>query len=187
MRLFHFSEVPDIAVFEPRPVVVPARRRPGFDWLNGALVWAIDDWHQPLYLFPRDCPRILIWPLEARTTHEDRNTWFGDSRARMLAYIEEGWRQAHASGFIYRYELPAARFESLDDAGMWVSREPAVPLHVERMDDLPARLAALDVELRVVPSLLALKGVWQTSLHASGIRLRNVEGRDDPGRPHSPR
>jgi hypothetical protein len=41
------------------------------DWLNGPLVWAIDAWHQPMYLFPRDCPRILYWPL-ATTNAADR-------------------------------------------------------------------------------------------------------------------
>ena len=29
---------------------------------HGPLVWAIDKWHQPMYRFPRDCPRILLWP-----------------------------------------------------------------------------------------------------------------------------
>lgn len=186
MRLFHFSEDPDLEVFLPRPVVVPARRRPGFDRLNGPLVWAIDDWHQPLYLFPRDCPRILIWSVEG-TIREDRDAWFQDSGARMIAFIEEPWREAHASAVVYRYELPTSHFESLDDAGMWVSREAAVPLRAERLDDLPAMLMAQGVELRVLPSLLPLNILWQTSLHASGIRLRNAEGWGEPGWPHSPR
>jgi hypothetical protein len=52
MRLFHFSERSDIAVFEPRPVTVPSPRTRGREWPNGPLVWAIDAWHQPMYLFP---------------------------------------------------------------------------------------------------------------------------------------
>ncbi|HMG50328.1 MAG TPA: hypothetical protein VK597_07005, partial [Inquilinus sp.] len=62
MRLFHFSDDPAIERFEPRPVRVPSARPAGREWLNGPLVWAIDDAHQMLYLFPRDCPRILAWP-----------------------------------------------------------------------------------------------------------------------------
>ena len=62
MRLFHFSDDPAIARFEPRAVLVPSPRAPGREWLNGPLVWAIDEPHQPMYLFPRDCPRILLWP-----------------------------------------------------------------------------------------------------------------------------
>ena len=64
VRLFHFSDDPGITVFEPRPVLKPSARPEGRDWLNGPLVWAIDEPHQPMYLFPRDCPRILLWPRE---------------------------------------------------------------------------------------------------------------------------
>src|SRR5580698_7679583 len=60
-HLFHFSEDCAIELFEPRPVRVPAERPPGREWLNGPLVWAIDAWHAPMYFFPRDCPRILLW------------------------------------------------------------------------------------------------------------------------------
>src|SRR3974390_1247772 len=123
MRLFHFSEDPNIEAFQPRAVAVPAQRRSGFDWLNGPLVWAIDDWHQPLYFFPRNCPRILIWSV-GTTTRDDWNAWFLGSDARMIAFVEEKWQASHASAVIHRYELPTAGFESLDDAGMWVSRAP---------------------------------------------------------------
>ena len=71
--------------------------------------------------------------------------------------------------------LTATR-EDLNDAGMWVSRAPVTPLSLEVLGDLPAALAAAGAELRVVPSLVPLKGVWSTSLHASGVRLRNAQG-----------
>ena len=54
MRLFHFSEDAAITRFAPRPVAVPSARPREQEWLNGPLVWAIDEAHQPLYLFPRD-------------------------------------------------------------------------------------------------------------------------------------
>ena len=41
---------------------------------------------------------------------------------------------------------------------------------------LPTALAECDVELRAVDSLVPLRGVWSSSLHASGIRLRNAVG-----------
>src|SRR5580692_5650473 len=75
-RLFHFSDDPAIAVFTPRPVRVPAERGPGREWLNGPLVWAIDEPRQPMYLFPRDCPRILLW-LTPQTTEADKALWWG--------------------------------------------------------------------------------------------------------------
>ena len=60
--------------------------------------------------------------------------------------------------------------------GMWVSRSVVQQQVVEPVEDLPAALAAANVELRVMPSLLPLKGAWNTTLHASGIRLRNAQG-----------
>lgn len=175
MRLFHFSDDPAIAMFKPRPVLVPSPRPPGKEWLNGPLVWAIDDWHQPMYLFPRDCPRILIWPL-ATTTMKDRRAHWGECGHRMIAYVETGWLDTIRSARLTRYEFATDAFESLDDAGMWVAREAVTPIAVETIDDLPAALIACDVELRPMESLVPLKSIWTTSLHASGIRLRNARG-----------
>ena len=183
VRLFHFSDQPDIETFVPRPV--PASRRAGEEWLNGPLVWAIDEWHEPLYLFPRECPRILLWPT-GRTTSEDRAQWFGGNPARMIAFVEQSRAEALATEAVYRYEMPAATFEDIGDAGMWVSREAATPSRVDVLSHLPKELAARDVELRFCESLLPLKALWQTTLHASGIRLRNVDGWGEPGWPHSP-
>lgn len=175
MRLFHFSGDPDIRRFEPRPVAVPSERGPGREWLNGPLVWAVSEERQPMYLFPRDCPRILLWPTP-QTTPQDLDRWFRPDGARTLAHIEWRWLERLRTGRLHRYELPATAFESLDDAGMWVSRQTVTPLGVETLDDLPAALAAAGVELRVMASLAPLKEVWSTSLHVSGIRLRNAVG-----------
>ena len=67
-------------------------------------------------------------------------------------------------------------FEDLQDAGMWVAREAVTPLRVETISDLSTALRACDVELKVLPRLTPLKSVWNSSLHASGIRLRNAQG-----------
>ena len=173
--LYHFSEDPGISAFVPRPVRVRADRPPGREWLNGPLVWAIEEWQSPMYLFPRECPRILIWPT-ASTADEDRERWFGHTTARMIACVEWGWFARLCSATIYRHELPTATFIDLDDAGMWVSHETVIARAVDRIDDLPAQLDAAGVELRLMPSLLPLRDLWDTSLHVSGIRLRNAEG-----------
>ncbi|MES2343758.1 MAG: hypothetical protein V4597_18985 [Pseudomonadota bacterium] len=175
MRLFHFSDDPGIECFEPRPVLVPSARPPGRDWLNGPLVWAIDETTQPLYFFPRDCPRILLWETPD-TTPDDRERWFGASDARMIAHVEWAWFERLTRETLYRYELPSETFEDLADAGMWVSRQAVTPLAVETLSDLPAMMAAHGVELRLLESLVPLKNVWSTSLHASGNRLRNAQG-----------
>jgi hypothetical protein len=49
-----------------------------------------------------------------------------------------------------------------------------MPLNIERIDSIEKALAAADVELRVLPSLKTLAPLWDTSLHVSGIRLRNT-------------
>lgn len=143
------------------------------EWLNGPLVWAIDAWHQPMYLFPRDCPRILIWPVET-TSEADRDTFFSDTRARMLAYIEPPWQQAMEVCQLFRYEMPAESFTSLNDAGMWVSRTTVMPFDRTEVADLPAALRHSGVELRIVPALSELVQVRQTTFHVSAIRLRNA-------------
>jgi hypothetical protein len=126
-----------------------------------------------MYFFPRDCPRILLWP-RPQTLAKDKEAWWAGSSARMLAYIEAGWLERLRNAVIWRYELPPEPFEDLEDAGMWVSRTTVEPLSVTRLDDLPAALEAGSVELRVLPDLTPLRGVWNTSLHASGLRLRNA-------------
>lgn len=175
VRLYHFSDDPSIEVLIPRPVRVPSPRRPGLEWLNGPLVWAIDEAHQPMYLFPRGCPRILVWPTQA-STEEDVRAHFGDSGARMIAYMEERWMERMKVAILYRYQLPAVSFRSLNDAGMWVSESRVEPCERAEIVDLSERLREQGVELRILPSLLPLRDVWETSLHASGIRLRNATG-----------
>jgi hypothetical protein len=177
MRLFHFSDDPAIALFEPRPVLVPSTRPAGREWLDGPLVWAIDEPHQAMYLFPRECPRILLWPTAA-TLEEDHARVWGDSEAQMIAYIETAWLERLKSTQLHRYELPSERFEDLGDAGMWVSRSAVAPRGVTILNDLNAALESCDVELRPVETLRPLKNVWSTSLHASGIRLRNAKDWD---------
>lgn len=173
MSLYHFSDDGQIDTFIPRPVTVPVKRGPGQDWLNGPLVWAIDDWHQPLYLFPRDCPRILMWAQPHSTTQDIAQYRL---TTRMVAFVEDAWlaRLAHAQ--LYRYTLPADGFLSLRDAGMWVCKRPVTPTSISPINGLPDALAKAGVELRGMPDLTVLKPAWDSSLHVSGIRLRNAVG-----------
>jgi hypothetical protein len=174
--VFHFSEEPSIAVFAPRPVRVPAMRPPGLDWLNGPLVWAIDDRHAPMYFFPRDCPRILLWQKPGTTQRDLDRWWRGDPARRMQAHIEAAWLERMTTTRVYRYAFDAEAFEPLQDVGMWVARRTVRPLAVQPVGDLLTALAAADVELHVLPDLLPLRGVWESTLHASGLRLRNAAG-----------
>ncbi|HEX6195554.1 MAG TPA: hypothetical protein VFZ37_06570 [Jiangellaceae bacterium] len=166
-RLFHFSEEPDIAEFAPRKV----RHRPDVP----PLVWTIDEPHQFMYMFPRECPRILLWPLPT-SAPEDVAHWFGRSDAQVIAYVEYGWLERMRSTTLYRYDMPPASFTDLGDAGAWVSEQRVVPTGVEPIDDIFTALEIAAVELRVLPRLTPLVGLWETTtLHWSAIRMRNAQ------------
>ncbi len=184
LRLFHFSDDPGIRIFEPRPLRVAVDRGPDRAWLNGALVWATDEAHGVLYLFPRECPRIVIWPTPD-TTDADREAWFGGRSCRAIAYVEDGWVDRVRATTVHRYRMPPETFEDIDDVGMWVSRSPVVPLGVDGIGDLPAEMAREGVEFRSLPRLTPLKPVWRTTLHASGIRTRNALDWGPAGWSHS--
>lgn len=167
MHLYHFSEEPDIAVFPPHT----PEHRPGIE----PLVWAIDEWHAPMYYVPRDCPRACFWP-GLQTTAEDRERWFGHVSAKMVMAVESRWLGRIRDARLYRYTLPAERFILHDEtAGHWVSRETVEPVTVEPVGDLLAAIAASEVELRVTPSLVSLwRDVISSTLSYSGTRLRNT-------------
>ena len=173
MQLFHFSDNPNIDVFVPRPVRIAAKRPIGLEWLNGPLVWAIQDSYEAMYLFPRECPRILLWRTP-KTTEEDYQLWWKGSTAKFLVYIEEAWLNQVNTATIYRYNLPIEAFVSLEDAGMWVAKTEVTPIGLDTLTQLPKEYQKGHIEVRTLDNLLPLKGVWQTSIHASGIRLRNA-------------
>jgi hypothetical protein len=165
--LYHFSEDPAIRTF------VPHRARTSS--LDEEYVWAIDDWHAPMYYFPRDCPRACFWP-QPSTTSADHERWFAYVRARMVIAIEAGWLERIRTTALYRYTMPEDQFQLLDPiAGHWVSRQVVTPHLVEPVGDLLATLAEADIELRVTPALIPLwNEVIRSTLAFSGTRLRNA-------------
>jgi hypothetical protein len=167
--LYHFSEDPTIRVFVPHRAMTSC--------MDEDLVWAIDEWHAPMYFFPRDCPRACFWP-GVRTSDEDRQRWFGHVRARMVIAIEAAWLDRIRSATLHRYVMPKAPFRLLDStAGHWVARETVTPLSVEPVGDLLSALIGADVELRVTPTLIPLwSRVIRSSIEFSGTRLRNAQG-----------
>jgi hypothetical protein len=167
VRLFHFSEEPDIEVFEPR--LMAARPE-----ITAPLVWAIEEAHQAMYLFPRDCPRILFWPLPTTTPEDLERYWGRREGVSAVACIEWDWLERMHSTPVTRYHLPPDTFEDLQDAGMWVTRQAVRPSLSEPVGDLVEALRREGVELRLMRRLTPLRGLWETSLHASGIRLRNA-------------
>ncbi len=110
--------------------------------------------------------------------------WLGDYRA--AAYVEHERFADLETAKIYCYNLPTASFENLYDAGMWVSRVAVKPLRCDALFDFPSTFAPRGVDLRVVDGLLPLKPLWETTLHVSGVRLRNAKGSSPPKRLQTP-
>jgi hypothetical protein len=116
-----------------------------------------------------------VWQSGA-TTEDDKDLWWGERDCSMVAHIEWEWFRRVHDQTLYRYELPADSFQRVEDGWMWVSKETVTPVGVELIDDLLGALRQVNVELRVMDSLLPLRQLWETSLHVSGIRLRNAAG-----------
>jgi hypothetical protein len=168
VKLYHFSEDPGIATFIPRT----PEHRPEIE----PMVWTVDQERAWTYLFPRDCPRVLLWPTAA-TTPDDLAHWFGGNPGARIACIEWRWLKAMHETSLFRYEMDPGRFRPLDgDSWMHVSRQPETPVALEPVGDLVAALQREGVELRLMPTLGTLFGAWEHSFHFSGIRLRNAVG-----------
>ena len=168
LRLFHVSETPGIAVFEPRPV-------PSLDaGVAGDAVWAIDEEHLPNYLLPRDCPRVT-YCAGPGTTAEDRAHFIGGT-ARRIIVVEEEWQGRIASTPLYVYEMPLDRFLLADaSAGYYVSREAARPVACVAVSDPLAEIAAHGCETRFTAGLRALsETVKSSTLDFSIVRIRNA-------------
>ena len=170
--LYHFSEDPNIARFVPH---VP-RTNPS----HPPAVWAIDREHAPLYWFPRECPRIAVWPLgvEDRPAFQAR---FTTSALRIHA-IESEWLERMRAAQIYRYEFDAAAFSPWEEAnGQWIATTEIVPSSVTPTGDLLAAHIEAAIELRIVPTLWPLHDVVLASgSDFSMVRMHNAQARTSP-------
>jgi hypothetical protein len=164
--LFHISEEPGIARFEPRPS----------KYASGLVVWAIDAARLHNYLVPRECPRVTYYA-GPETTSADRELFLGRSPA--VVTVEGGWLERIRTCRLYCYHLSPETFECIDEcAGYFISREAVVPAVVEVIDDPMAELLKRGVELRFVPSLWPLRdAVVASSLQFSLIRMHNALSR----------
>lgn len=171
MALYHFSEEPDIQVFRPHVAKTAANQ-------NEAWVWAIDEWHSPMYYVPRECPRVCFWA-GPTTTLADRERWLTHLDPRFVMVIEARWLERIRSARVYRYTMPERSFSpAAHDGGHYVSREIVEPIQVEPVGDVLSAIVNAGVELRITPRLGPMwKQIWTSSTLAySGTRLRNADG-----------
>lgn len=171
MFFYHFSEDPAITSFVPRkPISYPD---------HPPCVWAIDDWHSPLYFFPRECPRVAFWK-SPNSKRKDTQRFLVGSEAKMVIAIESGWLQDMKKVKLYRYTFAPESFSCFDEnAGYYTSREKVVPLTIEPVGDLIEKLLDCDVELRITPTLIPLhEAIAASSLNYSMIRMKNANLRN---------
>ncbi|WP_221567385.1 DUF6886 family protein [Alkalihalobacillus sp. TS-13] len=162
---YHFSEEGQIKEFQPR-------KSPSFPE-EPPYVWAIDRAHSPLYLFPRNCPRIAFWK-NVRTKTEDTQTFNVDTR--MVIVIENRWVERLKSGVLYQYTFGGDSFKCFDrNAGYYTSRSTVVPTSVQRLERLPQLLEKEGIEIRCLPTLKSLRyEIPSSTLSFSMIRMRNA-------------
>ena len=147
MRLFHVSEEPDIREFLPR---LPQRK--DLD-PNTGLVWAIDEFHLPNFLTPRNCPRVA-YHVGERTTKADQSAFFSSNTMRDAIVIESRWVPAMLSATLYLYEFSTEDFVLQDAAaGYYVAKNKQIPIAKYEINDLFSQLMARNVEIRIVDHL----------------------------------
>lgn len=188
--LWHVSEEPSIERFEPRPSTAVGLTRsdggaieptPTADTAE-PLVWAIDTRHQPMFWFPRDCPRGTFWAGPS-TSDSDIDRFLGGDPTRRVHAVEADWLERIRRARVYAYRLPEETFRQHSTVGgYWVSTSAVVPIERVELGDLLARHAAAAIELRTVPSIWPLwDRVIASSLEFSGSRLRNARPRMTSG------
>lgn len=169
-RLFHVSDDPAIARFDPRP-------SPSTDaGVIGTAVWALAEPFLPNYLLPRDCPRICF-RAGPQTTPEDRARFLG--AASLVVAFEADWLDRVRSARLALYEMPPDTFvDAHQEAGYWISRESVTPLSMTIVNDALGALVAAGAEVRVVQDFWPLSdAVAGSSLRFSIIRKRNAKPR----------
>jgi len=169
-RVFHFSEDPTIALFQPHVAPTSNEIEP--------FVWAIDEEHAPSYWFPRDCPRACCWAGKAQTTAAGA-ALLALGGAPRLHVIEAGWLERFRACRLYAYEFDPAPFTpKIAAAGYWVSRCEVAPLSVTPVGDLLARHVEAGIELRIVRILWPLiDAIIASGLEFSIIRKANAQQR----------
>jgi hypothetical protein len=170
--LYHVSEEPGIARFDPRP---PPSRDAA---VSDDVVWAVDEAHLVNYLVPRDCPRVAF-RTGSRTTAADRERFLGGAGAACVLAVEARWRARIAACRLYVYHLPPETFRCADaNAGYYVSRSAVAPKSVTEVGELAAAIHARNVEFRVLDELWSLRdAVIASTLEFSIIRMRNAAHR----------
>ncbi len=159
--LFHISEEPDIAQFEPRP-----------DKFGNNKIWAISATRVQNYLFPRDCPRIAIWANES-TDNVDRQKL---SNSNYVIAIEHRWLTRLKNTKLYAYTFDSNGFDSEDEnAGYFTATSSQTPIKKLEIGNPIEQLNKLGAHLETPTELHKFREMVLASTFAySMIRMRNA-------------
>jgi len=169
--LFHVSEEPGIATFEPRKP-----KRNDLDKERG-LVWALEERCLPNFLTPRQCPRVTYHAAE-RSSRDDIDRFFS-SPARHCVAIEHGWFERMRGARLFLYEFDPSNFALQDrQAGYYVSERTEAPVSVTEIGDLFGALFERGAEVRLLGGLWNLAdAVKESTLNWSLCRMANAAPR----------
>lgn len=163
--LYHVSEEPGIARFDPRPAT-------GVEW---PVVWAIGDERLHNYLLPRDCPRVTFFagPRTSPTTRNDGSaTREPSSRSNRRGSIAPAARDCSATRCRPRRSRSSPARPPIFIAANRSCRRAL------RSSTTAAAIVARGVEFRPVESLWPLHdAVASSTLSYSIIRMRNAAPR----------
>lgn len=181
--LWHVSEEEGITRFEPRrnTAVGQLRRDDGAvvpspaATIDSPIVWAVDTRHQPLFWFPRACPRGTFWAGPA-TSDADVERFLDGDRSRRAHALEADWLGRMRSTRVFAYRVPEGPFRPHETVGgYWISVDAVEPIERVDLGDLLDRHASAGIELRIVPSIWPLwDRVVASTLEFSGSRLRKA-------------
>lgn len=167
--LYHFSEDPNIEVFEPRRSDSKPELPP--------MVWAINEERSINYYFPRECPRV-IFSLTPEVSEKDRGRFFSHTNAKTIIAVENKWYETIKNTTLYKYIFDEDGFELIDPiAGYYISYRTVRPISAEPIHNLIDKLESQGIELRFTPSLYPLRDAIASSsiTDFSIIRFRNAE------------
>ncbi|WP_424767900.1 DUF6886 family protein [Paenibacillus sp. sgz302251] len=168
MKLYHFSEDPNIEIFRPR---VKHNRQD-----MPPVVWAIDQEHEFTFYFPRNCPRIVFTRTE-EISDEDNDKFFGVTKSNIVITVETRWYKTICNTTTYRYTFPGNSFRLFDKtAGYYISEQTIKPMGITHINNLLERLIELDIEVRFTPNLHPLReAILRSSITDFGIhRFENA-------------
>ncbi len=151
---------------------MPPTKNPG---VQLPVVWAVAKTHLANYLLPRECPRVA-YRSSPDASDQDLNRFLGPGCPEHVVVIESRWFERATSCPLWLYEFAPETFSCADStAGYFVSAVAVVPVSTRCVRNPISELLESGVELRVVPSLLALaSAVSSSTLAFSCIRMRNA-------------